>query len=691
MSAQNVSLISRGRTALAVVVVAMSVMSLLLATAASSNAEDLVFGTLFVAADGSGTNSGLDCANAKYSLIQEAIDAAASLATVHVCSGTWDVAAAGTLTVQRSVTIEGEGGLTTVLEGGGAVRLLTIQPDSGPIAVAVKDLVFAHGRHLKVGALDGGGGGILVDLSKASLTVERSTFLHNTTDDQGGAIHGLQLDGKGGAGSEGGALRVLESTFVNNDATVDGGAIAATYANTLLADDPFGADNHLVLNSTFFGNHAHRNGGAIARAFAGGMAIKFSTFVDNTSDSRTFRDATPTHGQAIYLGGADKLSNSIVASSTDSATPQCYLPSSEAADSIATSACRGAAVETYDALRLSPLGDFGGPLQTIQVGAGSTALDLAGSDCPDDDQRGTSRSGAPDACTVGAYEYHVGQAEVAPASRTIHAHAGEAIGDDSSPYSPADSFSQFLLSASLSSGDQVPGWLSIEETTGRLIGVPASAGTATYMVTARKDKARASAVVTLIVVSAQTITVTTHAPASAKPGDSFNVAATASSGLPVTISGSGNCSGTGTGTAMITMSTVGGDCSVAYSQAGNGTYAAAESVTEMTKLPSRDRKPPVSTASTAATPAPAVQAAAPASSDRGVGAHTGDTDNSGLLLTLGLWGLVASGSLVLKDLRPDQWRSLAIGVPLLIGFLLVRALVAAWDFKVTWLPTRARG
>ena len=75
------------------------------------------------------------------------------------------------------------------------------------------------------------------------------------------------------------------------------------------------------------------------------------------------------------------------------------------------------------------------------------------------------------------------------------------------------------------------------------------------------------------------ITFTVNAPASASVGSQFTVAATASSGLAVVYTSAGACSNAGS-TYTITASS--GTCSVIANQPGNGTYAAAQTVTEYT-------------------------------------------------------------------------------------------------------------
>jgi hypothetical protein len=81
----------------------------------------------------------------------------------------------------------------------------------------------------------------------------------------------------------------------------------------------------------------------------------------------------------------------------------------------------------------------------------------------------------------------------------------------------------------------------------------------------------------------QTITFSMPAPSTAANGTNFNVAATASSGLTVAFTASGVCSVVdhGNGTATYTMTAGSGTCDVIANQAGNNTYQAAPTVTEI--------------------------------------------------------------------------------------------------------------
>jgi uncharacterized protein (TIGR03790 family) len=99
---------------------------------------------------------------------------------------------------------------------------------------------------------------------------------------------------------------------------------------------------------------------------------------------------------------------------------------------------------------------------------------------------------------------------------------------------------------------------------------------ANYIAAARKSSTTTAS------AASQTITITNRGPAIAAYGSTFVVAASASSGLPVAISGGGGCSGAGAGTATMTMTSVSTPCTVSYSQAGNGDYAAVPALPSIT-------------------------------------------------------------------------------------------------------------
>lgn len=168
-------------------------------------------------------------------------------------------------------------------------------------------------------------------------------------------------------------------------------------------------------------------------------------------------------------------------------------------------------------------------------------------------------------------------------------------------------------------------------------------------------------------------------------------------GATITISGRGFTDATAVtfgGVAATSFSIVSDTTITAVAPAGSGTVAVAVTPAPRSGLtiPSLVLSNALTYAVPVVTPAPSETPAATPTPDpaesRGVSAHTGDADGTSALVTLGLLGLVASGGALL-------WRQFATGnptaallaMPLLAVFLLVRALIAVSDFRLTWLPS----
>ncbi len=153
-------------------------------------------------------------------------------------------------------------------------------------------------------------------------------------------------------------------------------------------------------------------------------------------------------------------------------------------------------------------------------------------------------------------------------------------------------------------GDAVPG-VTLNATTGALSGVPTTAGTYTFTITATDSSVAGpdrigapysgSRELTIEIAKAdQTINVT--APASvpyAPAAATFNVSAVATSALPVSVASTTTdvCTATGTSTAGSDVAVTivsGGDCVLRFSQAGNDDWNAAPDVlttVEITRIP----------------------------------------------------------------------------------------------------------
>jgi predicted outer membrane repeat protein len=227
-----------------------------------------------------------------------------------------------------------------------------------------------HQSSLSGNSADHSGGGIY---SSDTLTLNHSTLSGNSADLGGGIINFS-------------ALTVNQSTFSGNSATSDGGGV---HNNGILT----------VNQSTFFANSANEGGGI---ANLNTMTINQSTLTANSSATR---------GGGIENVGPFVLNNSIIAANT----AVFYPDLSDASESIelegfnlfsdTTGSGLGAGPTVIvTAPLLSPLGDYGGPTQTMPPLPGSPVINAAGTTDPGGtDQRGLPRfvGGALD---IGAVE-----------------------------------------------------------------------------------------------------------------------------------------------------------------------------------------------------------------------------------------------------------------------------------------------
>jgi CSLREA domain-containing protein len=228
------------------------------------------------------------------------------------------------------------------------------------------------------------GGGIF---NGSTLTVSHSTLGSNSASQIGGGIYNnfgstLTVSSStlstnsagagGGIGNNGGTLTVTSSTFSANSANGDGGGIANISGGLM------------VTNSTLSANSAGRGGGIYIFGFPGEVVVLQNTLVAGNRSTNGGPDINgPVDSSSSYnLVGIGDSSLSGISNGVDH--NQIGTPASP-----------------IDPL-LAPLGDYGGPTQTMPLLAGSPALNagdpaLLGSA----DQRGVIRTGG---VNIGAFQ-----------------------------------------------------------------------------------------------------------------------------------------------------------------------------------------------------------------------------------------------------------------------------------------------
>ncbi len=325
------------------------------------------------------------------------------------------ICSAYTLTVTNS-TFSGNGG--TFTDGSG------IATANGATVATVTSSSFSGN-----GGMEGGG-----IYNAGTLTVASSTFARNQVNDAGGGIYNKSggtvtvvsstfnsnSTGNGGGGifSFGGSVTVTNSTFSDNMGQVGngGGAISNFSGSLTLATSTLSGNQELygggisnyggivtLTNSTLSGNHAS---GDQAIGGNGGGGI-YNTSYNNVGGSVTLMNSTLSGNTAVrdaggifVQDGTITLRNTIIAANN---AP--YSDVEGALDSqghnLIGDGTGGSGFTATDLVgtpdapidpQLQPLGDYGGPTQTLRPLPSSPAVDAGdNTDDPPTDQRGFRR------------------------------------------------------------------------------------------------------------------------------------------------------------------------------------------------------------------------------------------------------------------------------------------------------------
>jgi hypothetical protein len=166
-----------------------------------------------------------------------------------------------------SLTIIGAGADLTILDGGRARRILSLETTSAVGNVEIRAMTFRNG------VTDGNGGGLLVETSSAAITLSHCEMIDDSSFILGGGACLVSNDGH---------ITVSECVFLRNKSAGSGGLNAASsYGDVTLVNTVF-EDNTAFGNETIYGD----DGGAHMLYTEGGgsITIRGCSYIRNYSE-----------------------------------------------------------------------------------------------------------------------------------------------------------------------------------------------------------------------------------------------------------------------------------------------------------------------------------------------------------------------------------------------------------------------
>lgn len=381
-----------------------------------------------------------------FASVQAAIDAAAPRDIVEIAAGTY--VASVVLPPRKPLTLRGAGPAVTVLDGNGALAVLTVlSPNASPIAI--ENLGIRNGEtgidvrsnvRLEISdcaVSDNTGGGGIRMLNPFRVTVTRCTVSGNS----GGSIGGISMlsgtltiidstitgnagtayFGVGGVDGRLGTLTVIDSTISDNASGGSAGGIrsdgkltvmGSTISGNTSVDEGGGIylgpikGRVLISNSTVGGNGAGADGGGIFADSHRRLILDHATVAGNAAAGR----GGGVFARTISAPKPTNLRASLIADNVAASDPDCSADRVIARDGNLIedpTGCTIRALGTGPVLAadplLGPLQDNGGPTETQALGGGSPATGIVTSRgaCRKPDQRGVARA-VP--CDAGAFE-----------------------------------------------------------------------------------------------------------------------------------------------------------------------------------------------------------------------------------------------------------------------------------------------
>lgn len=269
--------------------------------------------------------------------------------------------------------------------------------------VAMHSLKIVNGNNSSDDLQNGGG-----ILNTGTCTVMSSTLSGNFSSYDGGGIHNTGL------------CTVLDSCFIGNEARANGGGIANNFATCTVRSSTFSgntaqsinlggggiynAGTCTVLASTFGGNTTNGYGGGVFSRL-GTCTVLSSTLSGNSA---------LVGGGGIFNQGSFILGSSIVAGNTAPVGPD--------VDGFVAPGPNNLFGPNNPLL--APLGNYGGPTQTMPPLRGSPAIDGGSATTAQADQRGFSRSRDGDGDNTAAPDIGAVEASLVAVTTTADADPG---------------------------------------------------------------------------------------------------------------------------------------------------------------------------------------------------------------------------------------------------------------------------
>ncbi|MAB71003.1 MAG: hypothetical protein CMJ54_00670, partial [Planctomycetaceae bacterium] len=198
--------------------------------------------------------------------IQNAIDDANDGDTIQLAAGQYDITTTidpGGKEVTILGTVDGNGDPTSILDGGGAFRVLICQ--SGETSTTIfENLMIQNG--LASGTFPGNSGGGMYNYS-SSPTLTNCTFTSNSADVGGGMYNTF-----------GGSPTLTDCTFTSNSADYYGGGIFNDSADGVGGGISNSSSNPTLTNCTFTNNSADDYGGGMYNTASSSPTLTECTF-----------------------------------------------------------------------------------------------------------------------------------------------------------------------------------------------------------------------------------------------------------------------------------------------------------------------------------------------------------------------------------------------------------------------------